>query len=124
MFKEILQDLLSEKGINQKQLSISASIPPTTISGWLNADRLPDYNALIKLSNFFNVSTDYLLGRTDELGAVVMPSPAPQLTGEEKKLLDNFRTMRPDLQAYYLKMSETFVQTSDTIISTNQKKKA
>lgn len=69
MFKEILKSLMEEKGINQRQLSINAKIPPTTISGWLNAERLPDYNALIKLRIFFDVSADYLLGLEDESGA-------------------------------------------------------
>ena len=65
MFREILLDLMKEKGINQRQLSLQADIPPTTISGWINAGRLPDYNALIKLSKFFDVSADYLLGLKD-----------------------------------------------------------
>jgi len=65
MFKDILLDLLKEKGITQLQLSREANIPPTTISGWLNANRLPDYNALKKLSVYFQVSADYLLELTD-----------------------------------------------------------
>lgn len=69
MFKDILINLMNEKGINQRQLSKCASIPTTTISGWLNAERLPDYNALIKLRIFFDVSADYLLGLEDETGA-------------------------------------------------------
>ena len=69
MFKEILLNLLQEKGISQCQLSKGAKIPATTISGWLNAERLPDYNALIKLRIFFDVSADYLLGLEDETGA-------------------------------------------------------
>ncbi len=59
---------MSEKGINQRQLSITANIPTTTISGWLNANRLPDYNALIKLRLYFDVTADYLLGLEDETG--------------------------------------------------------
>lgn len=61
--------MMNEKGINQRQLSQLANIPTTTISGWLNAGRLPDYNALIKLRLFFDVSADYLLGLEDETGA-------------------------------------------------------
>ncbi len=71
MFKEILKDLLAEKGLNQRQLSIKTGIPTTTISGWLKADRLPDYNALIRLRLFFNVSADYLLGLEDESGSKI-----------------------------------------------------
>ena len=66
MFKKILLNLMEEKGLNQRQLSLQADIPTTTISGWLNANRLPDYNALIKLCLFFGVSADYLLGLTDK----------------------------------------------------------
>lgn len=69
MFKEILISLLEEKQLNQRQFSKLTGIPTTTISGWLNANRLPDYNALIKLRLFFDVSADYLLGLEDETGA-------------------------------------------------------
>ncbi|MBE7068574.1 MAG: helix-turn-helix transcriptional regulator [Clostridiales bacterium] len=65
MFKDILLDLMNERNLNQRQLAQKANIPPTTISGWLNAGRLPDYNALIKLSKFFGVSGDFLLGLED-----------------------------------------------------------
>lgn len=62
MFRDILTELMKERGLNQRKLSMQADIPVTTISGWLNAGRLPDYNALKKLSVFFEVSADYLLG--------------------------------------------------------------
>ena len=69
MFRDILLALLDEKQLNQRQFSKLTGIPTTTISGWLNANRLPDYNALIKLRLFFDVSADYLLGLEDETGA-------------------------------------------------------
>lgn len=66
MFREIILNLLKERGLNQRQLSVQADIPATTISGWINANRLPDYNTLKKLCLFFDVSADYLLGLTEE----------------------------------------------------------
>lgn len=69
MFKDILKNLMEEKQINQRQLSIKAGIPTTTISGWMNAERLPDYHALIKLRLYFDVTADYLLGLEDETGS-------------------------------------------------------
>ena len=71
MFRDILINLMEEKGINQRQLSREANIPPTTISGWLKAGRLPDYNAIIKLKLYFNVSAEYLLGLEDEDGSKI-----------------------------------------------------
>ena len=62
MFRDILLDLMAEKRIKQIDLSKATGIPPTTVSGWLNAGRLPDYHALRKLSLYFEISADYLLG--------------------------------------------------------------
>ncbi len=65
MFKDILSDLLVEKGISQRRLSIEADIPATTISGWLTAGKLPDYISLKKLAEYFEVSADVLLELKD-----------------------------------------------------------
>ena len=60
-FKYILTDLLSENHLTQAAFSRKIGIPKTTISGWLNADRLPDYQAIRKIARFFDVSADFLL---------------------------------------------------------------
>ena len=54
MFKDVLRDLMKEKGINQKELSINAGIPQTTISGWMCAGKLPDYSGLINVLRIYN----------------------------------------------------------------------
>ena len=93
MFKQLLLDLMQEKGVNQRQMSVSAGIPATTISGWINANRLPDFYALIKLSQFFDVSADYLLGTLDDNGAR-LPTPAPAaLPLDESELLKAYRKL-------------------------------
>ena len=86
---------MNERNINQRQLSNTANIPTTTISGWLNANRLPDYNALIKLADFFGCTTDYLLGREDDFGVVSGNADAntTTLTPEEVQLLKDFRLL-------------------------------
>ena len=92
MFKEILKNLMNERNINQRQLSNTANIPTTTISGWLNANRLPDYNALIKLADFFGCTTDYLLGREDDYG-IITAGQTTVLTKDEEELLSVYRKM-------------------------------
>lgn len=61
VFADLLKDLLKENNITQTQLSESTGIPLTTISGWINAGRLPDYNSLRLLSLYFQISADELL---------------------------------------------------------------
>ncbi len=73
-FKDKLIELMHEKNINQRQLSIHAKIPTTTISGWVNLNRLPDFTALKKLSTYFCVSIDYLAGNEDEFGNKIYQS--------------------------------------------------
>ena len=83
---------MNERNINQRQLSNTANIPTTTISGWLNANRLPDYNALIKLADFFGCTTDYLLGREDDYG-IITAGQTTVLTKDEEELLSVYRKM-------------------------------
>lgn len=97
----MLLNLMEERGMNQRQLSNAADIPTTTISGWINSSRLPDYHALIKLACCFNVSTDYLLGLEDDFGVKKYTAPTitqKSITFEENQLLNNYRTLPNDLK--------------------------
>lgn len=60
-FADLLNNLISEFGITQAKLSRDTGIPKTTISGWLNAGRLPDYNSIRTLCIYFDISADELL---------------------------------------------------------------
>lgn len=95
-FDEILNDLLNEREKTIKDLSIEAHIPYTTICGWLKAGRLPDYNALIKLAKYFNVTADFLLGRENEFGLKENAEPAQQhYSQDEQQLIATYRTLSP-----------------------------
>ena len=74
MFKDIFNELLQINGLNQSQFAKKANIPITTVSGWLNAGRLPDYNAIKKIATFFEVSADYIIENSDEWGNVTISS--------------------------------------------------
>lgn len=60
-FAELLQKLLEEFHITQAELAKNTGIPKTTINGWLNAGRLPDYNSIRTLCKYFDISADELL---------------------------------------------------------------
>ena len=90
MFIEVFNDLLEENGLNRKQFSERSGIPYTTVIGWTNLDRLPDFNALIRISEFFNCSIDYLVGRQSDYAYI--PS-AISITKQEQKLLLTYRKL-------------------------------
>lgn len=62
---ELLAKLRKERGILQKELANYLNVTVATISNYEKGVHAPDYETLIKLADFFDVSTDYLLQRTD-----------------------------------------------------------
>lgn len=61
-FAECLKMLRKEKGCSQEELGKVVSVTGATVSRWEAGLVEPDYQILINLSDFFSVSTDYLLG--------------------------------------------------------------
>lgn len=64
-FGQRLTDLREEKGIRQKELATLINVSPSTVSNYENDVHYPDVAILCQLADYFNVSTDYLLARTD-----------------------------------------------------------
>lgn len=60
-----LKSLRKERGISQVKLAIDLNLTQNTISRYETEVREADYQTLILLADYFNVSIDYLLERTD-----------------------------------------------------------
>jgi len=59
---ENIKNLRRQKNVTQEELSEYLNISFQTISKWERGESLPDINMLIALANYFDVSTDELLG--------------------------------------------------------------
>ena len=64
-FSKILRDLREERKIKQKELADIMGVSQATISMWEKNASEPDIDKIRRLSNYFGVSTDYLLGLED-----------------------------------------------------------
>lgn len=62
-----LKELRKEKGISQLKLAFDLNMNQNTISRYETCEREADYETLIKFADYFNVSLDYLLGRTNDI---------------------------------------------------------
>lgn len=62
---ERLKELRTEKGLTLKQLSAELSIPLPTYANYERGIRELPIDLLIMICDFYNVSSDYLIGRTD-----------------------------------------------------------
>lgn len=65
MFGTRLHTLRKERKLRQEDMANQLGIARTTYAMYEQGNREPDYNTLIKLATFFEVSIDYLLGITE-----------------------------------------------------------
>lgn len=92
-FGQRLLNLLYEHDISQKQLAIELNIASTTMNGYVNNRREPDFKILKQIANYFHVSTDYLLGNDS---SDFMDSSPPLLTNHEIQVLYYYRALNPE----------------------------
>lgn len=62
MLNEQIRELRNIRGISQIQLANKLGVTKQSVSNWENDNILPSIEMLVKIANFFEVSTDYLLG--------------------------------------------------------------
>jgi transcriptional regulator with XRE-family HTH domain len=60
-----LKKLRNEKKLTQTELGKIINVTKVSISGYENGDRTPDTDNLRRLADYFDVTSDYLLGRSD-----------------------------------------------------------
>lgn len=90
---EILKELRLEADLTQKQLAEKLQIGQSTIVGYERGDREATITNLIRYADYFKISLDSIVGRSDDFGNVTVQSSAPALSAEEKELLALFRQM-------------------------------
>ena len=64
MFANNLRKLRKEKKLSQAELGEILKLSQRTISSYENRERFPDQNTLNNIADYFEVSVDFLLGRT------------------------------------------------------------
>lgn len=79
---ERIAQLRNNKKLSQARLAQKLSINRATLSNWEIGRALPDVNTLVTIAEFFNVTTDYLLGRD------LLKDPVPDGNPETQYNLD------------------------------------
>ncbi len=88
-----LKELRYENGMKRSELARAVGLPASTIANYENETRQMPYEILVLFADFFNVTIDYLLCRTDEFDNQKNNPPIPEniLTAQEKELIYGFR---------------------------------
>lgn len=61
MFGDVIKRLRNSYNLSQVRLAEELHVSKQTVSNWENNNILPSIEMLIKIAQFFSVSTDYLL---------------------------------------------------------------
>lgn len=72
MFGDRLKELREDMGLTQEQLSIRLDITRQQLSNYETNKYQPSFDILIRISDFFNVSLDYLLCRTKQKENIII----------------------------------------------------
>lgn len=91
-----LKELREERGYFQKFVADKLGIRSNTLSGYENGTRMPDPAMLTKIADLYNVSVDYLLGRTairhlEDIAAHRSDDILDSLPDEALKEIENFK---------------------------------
>ena len=60
-FGERLKQLMEDQSISQRDLAAALNISKSTVSGYVNSYREPDFKSLLEIASIFHVTTDYLV---------------------------------------------------------------
>ena len=99
MFKENFIRLCNERGEYPSAVCKKVGITPAAFSQWTE-DTVPRKTTLVKVADYFGVSTDYLLGTEHEfLQTFAQEKDPPKISESEEKLLELFREV-PEADRY------------------------
>jgi len=94
IFKERLKKAREIRGLGQSNLARKAGLPPSSISHFEGGGRKPSFENLRRLAVALEVTTDYLLGRVDDVGSVAEADPlyrhVKNLSSEDRELARSF----------------------------------
>lgn len=111
-----IRELRKHKDLTMKDLGSQIGVSESTVSLYENDKRQPDQDTLLRIADYFQVSIDYLLGRTD-VKHIAMQSdkaPSPSVTDEEKALLGYFRSMNKEARDKIIWIAKTLADSPST----------
>ncbi len=103
-----LRLIRKQHNISMKKLGEAINLGESTISQYESGNREPSFDILIKIADYFNVSIDYLLGRSDSAAPAVRDSQL--IDRPEYTLSDKFARDYTDLlkDTNFIEMTKLF----------------
>lgn len=108
-----IYNLRKSRNLNQDEVAKFLGCSRATVTNYENGRRTPDYNVLIKIANFYNVSTDYILGVEKELST---NDPEKKIACRYTGLSQNSIDILHELNTLEFPECRDVIQTIDTLL--------
>lgn len=110
-----IKELRKEKNLTQNQLGKMIDLNQTAIGKYERGELEPSVKTLIALSNIFEVSIDFLIGRSDDFGNITVRAEkvGEFLSDDEKELLNVYRKMSFSDKAHVRAYAEVRLEESE-----------
>ncbi len=99
MFDERLKALRKKCGYTQVSLAETLGVSKGTVAMWETGKRTPDFETLIRLSDLFDVRTDYILGKSNDSSSTKLSDDDIEQPGRWK-----LESVYTDLMKLYLSL--------------------
>lgn len=123
---ERLKYLRISNEYTQDYIAMKMHIGRSTYTHWETGKYTPDLDKIIWLCDFYSVSADYILGRTDIVTNEANNTPKPSLSNEEEndKITNYYNRLNEENQDYIRgEMVKLYrEQENDTVENNTQKK--
>lgn len=95
-----IKELRIQFGLTQSELAQQIGLNQTAIGKYERGELEPSIETLKKLSFIFECSIDYIIGHSDDFGAVPITqiNSTLTLTKDEQELINDYRSLAPSLQ--------------------------
>lgn len=105
-----IKELRQEKNLSQKELAEKLDTSNKNIWAYENNIATPSVEMLIKIASLFDVSIDYLVGKTTDYVSISNNSQLSTLSIEEQKLLKAFKQLDARTKARLIEDAEYFAK--------------
>lgn len=95
MFYDLFHELCVRKGVTPSKACLEIGLSRALAAKWKNTKATPSADTMSKISDYFGVSTDYLLGKEEQ-------KEKPLINGDEEltEYLEELRT-RPEMKMLF-----------------------
>lgn len=103
-FSERLRELIEDREITQKELAKQLNMAPSTLGGYVQGAREPDFYTLKLFADYFQVSTDFLLDHSCQFKKLA----------SDDEVLTIFHSLTKEQQKIYLDLGRNILKYSES----------